>query len=63
MEFLAQFLTDENGTTSVEYAVLLALIIVTVIGAIGAVGTQTGGMWGGIDTDLNSHGFGASTTT
>jgi pilus assembly protein Flp/PilA len=35
------FLADESGPTAVEYAVMLALIIVVCITAITALGTNT----------------------
>lgn len=34
------FLADEGGPTAVEYAVMLALIIVVCITAISAIGTE-----------------------
>jgi pilus assembly protein Flp/PilA len=37
---LAHFLTREDGPTAVEYAVMLALIIVVCIAAITALGTN-----------------------
>ncbi len=37
---LGQFLRDEDGPTAVEYAVMLALIIVVCITAITALGTN-----------------------
>lgn len=36
----ACFLTSEDGPTAVEYAVMLALIVVVCLGAIGGIGTQ-----------------------
>jgi pilus assembly protein Flp/PilA len=36
---------DEEAVTAVEYAVLLALILVAVISAINAVGNTTSGIW------------------
>jgi pilus assembly protein Flp/PilA len=57
MRYLLHLLGDEDGATAVEYAVMLALILITIIGAIGSVGSQTGGMWGGIQNDLDAHGF------
>lgn len=36
-----QFLVSEDGPTAVEYAVMLALIIVVCLAAIGTVGTAT----------------------
>lgn len=38
---LVQFLKAENGPTAVEYAVMLALILVVCIGTITLVGTKT----------------------
>ena len=35
-----QFLVSEDGPTAVEYAVMLALIVVVCLGAIQAVGTN-----------------------
>jgi len=40
-----QFLADEDGPTAVEYAMLLALILAAVIGAITAVGNSTFALW------------------
>jgi len=37
---LKRFLTSEDGPTAVEYAVMLALIIIVCLGAIQAVGTN-----------------------
>jgi pilus assembly protein Flp/PilA len=37
------FLVSEDGPTAVEYAVMLALIIIVCITAIQAVGTKTSG--------------------
>jgi pilus assembly protein Flp/PilA len=36
-----QFLVSEDGPTAVEYAVMLALIIVVAVAAIQLVGTRT----------------------
>jgi len=38
---LVKFLKAEDGPTAVEYAVMLALIIVVCIGTITALGTKT----------------------
>ena len=38
-EKFQKFLRDEEGATAVEYAVMVALIIVVCIVAIGAIGT------------------------
>ncbi len=57
--FFLKFLREDDATTAVEYAVMLALIIGSIIVTIGSVGGATGGMWGGIDADLVSAGFGS----
>jgi pilus assembly protein Flp/PilA len=57
MRRLFQILRDEQAATAVEYAVMLALIIVAIIGTIGVVGAQAGGMWGGIESHLKDAGF------
>jgi pilus assembly protein Flp/PilA len=57
MRWLTHFLRDDQAATAVEYAVMLAMIIVVLIGTIGVVGAHTGGMWGGIQSDLKGVGF------
>ncbi len=58
IKWLHNLYHGEEAATAVEYAVLLALILVGVIGAIGVVGSQTGGLWGGIEGDLSATRFG-----
>jgi pilus assembly protein Flp/PilA len=48
--YFRRFLADESGPTAVEYAVLLALILVVLIGAITSVGNSTSGVW---SSDVN----------
>jgi pilus assembly protein Flp/PilA len=57
MKRLLNILRSEEGATSVEYAVLLALILIAIVGAIGSLGSETDGMWGGITNDLTDVGF------
>ena len=45
LSHLIRFLRDENGPTAVEYAVMLALVIVVLMSAITAVGNSTQGVW------------------
>ena len=40
MTSVKNFLVSEDGPTAVEYAVMLALIIVVCIGAVTTIGTQ-----------------------
>ncbi|MGW8256591.1 MAG: Flp family type IVb pilin [Thermoguttaceae bacterium] len=37
---LRRFLVEEDGPTAVEYAVMLALIIIVCLAAIGTIGTN-----------------------
>jgi len=57
MRPLLEILRNEEAATSVEYAVVLAMILMAVFGAIGSFGAQTGGLWGGIEGDLDDVGF------
>lgn len=41
MDNLRAFLHDDDGTTAVEYAVMLGAIIVACIVIVGSIGTQT----------------------
>ncbi len=52
MKTVIRFLFDNDGTTAVEYAVMLALILLSAISAISVFGQGTGGLWGGIAADL-----------
>lgn len=47
MNLLKKFLTSEDGPTAVEYAVMLALIVVACITTITALGTK-------VNSSLNS---------
>jgi pilus assembly protein Flp/PilA len=37
---MLEFLKEEDGPTAVEYAVMLALIVVVCLAAIGTIGTE-----------------------
>lgn len=39
-ESVKEFLKEEDGPTAVEYAVMLALIVVVCLGAVGTIGTN-----------------------
>ena len=49
---LQRFLVSEDGPTAVEYAVMLALIIIVCLVAITAVGQQTSAMFTTVDTAM-----------
>jgi pilus assembly protein Flp/PilA len=54
MSRLKQFLIAEDAATAVEYAVMLALILIGVISAISSVGAGSGGLWSNNSTQLQS---------
>ena len=57
MKAIQAFFRNDEAATAVEYAVMLAMIIMTCIAAISSFGSSTNGLWGGIDNDLDAHGF------
>ena len=56
MKRLLQACADEHGVTAVEYAVMLGLIVLVLLGSAALVGEQTQGMWTSIQTNLNDGG-------
>jgi pilus assembly protein Flp/PilA len=53
---LFRFLNDESGPTAVEYAVMLALIIVVCITAITALGTNANNTFSYVGTQVGNTG-------
>jgi pilus assembly protein Flp/PilA len=47
-----KFLVSEDGPTAVEYAVMLALIIIVCLTAIGNIGTSANVKFGAVNTAL-----------
>lgn len=58
MKTLIKFFREETAATAVEYAVLLALILLAAISGIGVLSDEAGGMWGGIKGELDATPFG-----
>jgi pilus assembly protein Flp/PilA len=52
MNALLNFLKDESGPTAVEYAVMLALIIVVCIAAIATLGSKANDTFTGVGSAL-----------
>jgi len=57
MRYFLKLLREQEAATAVEYAVMLGLILAVALVAIGALGSQSGGMWGNIEGDLRNVGF------
>ena len=53
---LVKFLKNEDGPTAVEYAVMLALIIVVCIAAITALGSNANNTFSYVASDLGQVG-------
>jgi len=54
--FVVDFLRREDGPTAVEYAVMLALIIVVCISAISALGSNASGTFNMVGTTIAGSG-------
>jgi pilus assembly protein Flp/PilA len=52
---LLNFLSDEEGPTAVEYAVMLAFIIIVCITAISAMGTNVSFTFGNASTKISAN--------
>jgi len=53
-EAVVKFLKAEDGPTAVEYAVMLALIIVVCLGAITTLGNNANGTFNTVGTKIGS---------
>jgi pilus assembly protein Flp/PilA len=51
---VVNFIKDESGPTAVEYAVMLALIIVVCITAVTTLGTNASSTFGNVGTQIAS---------
>jgi|SoiMethySBSTD1v2_1073268.scaffolds.fasta_scaffold323064_3 pilus assembly protein Flp/PilA len=59
--FVARFVRDESGATSIEYGLIAALIAVAIIGAARALGTQIGTTFDTVVTEMQNSGGGGGT--
>ena len=53
-----KFMQSEDGPTAVEYAIMLALIVIVCLTAIQAVGTAANSAFQQVTTDMNAAGVG-----
>ena len=51
------FFVDTDAATAVEYAVMLALILGTMIVGLTSAGGGVSAWWSDIDTELDNNGF------
>lgn len=45
----------ERGATAVEYALILALVVLAMIAALSNIATKTIGMWNNVATEVLAH--------
>jgi Flp pilus assembly pilin Flp len=57
MKMFTDFLREEQAATAVEYAIMLAMILMAVFATVEAVGQNTNAMYGDIQTEMESHGI------
>lgn len=57
MQRLIRFLKSEDGPTAVEYAVMLALILLAIMGSVRVLQTRTGDVYNRCGTELDNAGF------
>ncbi len=53
-----KFMKSEDGPTAVEYAIMLALIVIVCLTAIQAVGTAANSAFQNVTTQMNATGVG-----
>jgi Flp pilus assembly pilin Flp len=51
--------SHDDAATSVEYAIMLALVLIITIGAIGFLGTRTQQSWTNSNNSLSTVNFGS----
>ena len=52
MNFIKNFIAEEDGVTAIEYGLIAALIAVAIVGLVKAVGTDLGAVFPKISTNL-----------
>lgn len=53
MQIIGRFIQEESGPTAVEYAVMLALIIVVCLAAISFVGTRASNVFSRVGNTIS----------
>lgn len=55
----SRFAAEEQGATAVEYAVMLAMILLVTLASIVAVGNATSNSWQNTNTKMSAAGLGS----
>jgi pilus assembly protein Flp/PilA len=56
---MLRFLKEEEAATAVEYAVMLALILATVIGSVQTMGANLTTLWTNMSDSMATYGMGS----
>lgn len=56
MKRLLQLVANDQGATAVEYAVILGLIVLVLLGSVALVGQKSHGIWSSVQTHLSEKG-------
>ena len=59
LQFWRKLIGGEGAATSVEYAVILSLILMAAIVAITTFGNTTSTLWGNMDTEITTYTTGS----
>ena len=57
MASFRKWLADDSAATSVEYAVMVSMILMAAFAAVAAMGGQTAVMYGDIQSEMELHGI------
>ena len=57
MSRIFRFLKNEDGPTAVEYAVMLAMIMLAIMTSVKLLQSRTGAVYDQCGTELNNAGF------
>jgi pilus assembly protein Flp/PilA len=49
--FMKELVDDTSGATAIEYGLIVALIVIAMISALGAVADSTIAMWGRVESE------------
>jgi pilus assembly protein Flp/PilA len=52
---IQRLVKDERGATAVEYALIAALIVISMVAALGNVASTTTNMWNNVATEVRAN--------
>jgi pilus assembly protein Flp/PilA len=53
--YLRKLCADERGATAIEYGLIAALIVITMMAGLQSLGGGVGGMWGKLSNTTNTY--------